>query len=84
MAGSDVGLLLSVKCSAPPPRSGAVARRRLQERLQAASGTRLCIVVAPAGWGKTTLLAQWVGQQSMSGRAAWVSLDGSDDEPGRF
>jgi LuxR family transcriptional regulator, maltose regulon positive regulatory protein len=68
VTGSRAGPLLSVKHNAPPPRPGAVVRRRLQERLEAASSTRLCIVVAPAGWGKTTLLAQWVDQQPASQR----------------
>ena len=84
MTGSGTGPLLAVKYSAPPPRAGTVARHRLLERLEAASGTRLCVVVAPAGWGKTTLLSHWVARQPVSRRVAWVSLDGADDEPGRF
>ncbi|MBM7807906.1 LuxR family maltose regulon positive regulatory protein [Geodermatophilus bullaregiensis] len=76
--------LLSVKHAAPPPRPGAVARQRLHERLREARSTRLCVVVAPAGWGKTTLLAQWATQPEERPRTAWVSLDRSDDEPVRF
>lgn len=44
----------------------------------------MCVVVAPAGWGKTTMLSQWAAAPSLLGRAAWVSLDPSDDEPVRF
>ena len=44
----------------------------------------MCLVVAPAGWGKTTLLSQWTSEPAMLGRAAWVSLDPADDEPVRF
>jgi LuxR family maltose regulon positive regulatory protein len=56
----------------------------LHDRLPADRGTRLCVVVAPAGWGKTTLLAQWATQPEQRSRTAWVSLDRSDDEPVRF
>jgi ATP/maltotriose-dependent transcriptional regulator MalT len=76
--------LLSVKHQAPPPRAGAVTRQRLDDRLRAARATRLCVVAAPAGWGKTTLLAQWASQPEEQHRTAWVSLDRSDDEPVRF
>jgi LuxR family maltose regulon positive regulatory protein len=40
--------------------------------------------VAPAGWGKTTLLSQWANDPDEVRRIAWVSLDPSDDEPTRF
>jgi LuxR family maltose regulon positive regulatory protein len=46
--------------------------------------TRLTVVAAPAGWGKTTLLTQWAHDAADSRRVAWVSLDESDDEPVRF
>jgi LuxR family transcriptional regulator, maltose regulon positive regulatory protein len=84
VTGPSPAPLLPAKHSVPPRRSGAVARRRLQERLQDAADTRLCVVVAPAGWGKTTLLSHWADEQPVSRHVAWVSLDGSDDEPGRF
>jgi LuxR family maltose regulon positive regulatory protein len=42
------------------------------------------VVVAPAGWGKTTLLAHWAAEPEQQPRTAWVSLDRSDDEPVRF
>ncbi|MGB8384083.1 MAG: LuxR C-terminal-related transcriptional regulator [Dermatophilaceae bacterium] len=42
------------------------------------------MVVSPAGWGKTTLLGQWVGHLDASCAVAWVSLDDADDEPVRF
>ncbi len=42
------------------------------------------MLVAPAGWGKTTLLAQWATEPDQRPRTAWVSLDRSDDEPVRF
>jgi LuxR family maltose regulon positive regulatory protein len=68
----------------PPSRPGAVVRQRLHDRLRAARDTRLCVVVAPAGWGKTTLLARWAADPDERPCTAWVSLDRSDDEPVRF
>jgi LuxR family maltose regulon positive regulatory protein len=49
------------------------------------NGTRrLCVVVAPAGWGKTTLLAEWARRAGDRHSVAWVTLDETDDEPHRF
>ena len=83
MGGSSTPLL-SVKYAVPPTRTGTVARQRLADRLEDSVDTRLCVVVAPPGWGKTTMLAQWTAEPVVRGRAAWVSLDPSDDEPIRF
>ncbi|MFJ3894820.1 LuxR C-terminal-related transcriptional regulator [Streptomyces sp. NPDC090083] len=67
----------------PPARPGAVPRERLRQQLRVA-GTRLTVVVAPAGWGKTSLLSGWASDPEEKRRIAWVSLDESDDEPVRF
>ena len=67
----------------PPVRDGAVSRDRLAEQLRAAR-TRLTVVVAPAGWGKTSLLSGWAADPDEKRRIAWVSLDENDDEPARF
>jgi LuxR family maltose regulon positive regulatory protein len=76
--------LLSVKQSIPPVRPGAVSRSRLEDPLGSAA-TKLTLVVAPAGWGKTTLLSRWAASAAATDtRLAWVSLDHSDDEPVRF
>ena len=72
--------LLAVKRVIPPPRAGAVPRERLESRLREAE-SRLTLVVAPPGWGKTSLLSGWA---VASDRIAWVSLDETDDEPSRF
>jgi LuxR family maltose regulon positive regulatory protein len=45
---------------------------------------RLCLVVAPAGWGKTTLLTEWARHAGDRELVAWVTLDETDDEPHRF
>jgi LuxR family transcriptional regulator, maltose regulon positive regulatory protein len=75
--------LLAVKRTIPPVRDGAISRDRLAEQLRAAR-TRLTVVVAPAGWGKTTLLSAWATDPDEKRRIAWVSLDENDDEPSRF
>ena len=75
--------LLTVKQVVPPPRPGAVPRERLVRRLRLGE-TRLTVVVAPAGWGKTSLLSGWAADPAEERRIAWVSLDETDDEPGRF
>src|SRR5258706_8067187 len=54
--------LLSTKLYAPPRRSGAVLRPRLVERLDEALHRRLVLISAPAGFGKTTLLSEWLAQ----------------------
>src|SRR5207244_3412573 len=58
-----------------------VARLRLLERLTL-SQARLVVVGAGAGWGKTTLLAQWCARGDAD--FAWLSLDGADNDPVRF
>jgi LuxR family maltose regulon positive regulatory protein len=62
-----------------------VARPRLLERLNPEAGRRLTLVSAPAGFGKTTLLGEWVEARVDKGRpVAWLSLDEDDNDPVRF
>jgi len=75
--------LLTVKHAIPPARAGMVTRERLVRQLRRAE-TRLTVVVAPAGWGKTSLLTGWASDPDEQRRIAWVSLDERDDEPVRF
>ncbi|MEV6489103.1 AAA family ATPase, partial [Actinoplanes sp. NPDC051633] len=72
------------KISVPPRRAGTVARRRLIDVL--GEGTPLVVVVAPAGWGKTTLLTDWAHTVTGAGGTGvgWLTLDEADDEPSRF
>lgn len=66
----------------PPPRSKVVLRPRLFERLNAGLHTKLTLISASAGFGKTTLVSQWL---AVCGRpAAWLSLDERDNDPPRF
>jgi LuxR family maltose regulon positive regulatory protein len=66
-----------------PALGEVVGRPRLVDAL-ASSRQRLKLVRAPAGWGKTTLVAAWSVAARGDQRFAWVSLDASDDEPARF
>ena len=77
--------LLGTKLYAPKWRSSLVPRKRLIERLDQGTDRKLTLVSAPAGFGKTTLLAEWLAGTSAGERpAAWVSLDQGDNDPGLF
>ena len=85
--GSAPSALLETKFYVPRPRDGLVLRRRLGERLDRGAGSRLVLVSAPAGFGKTTLLAGWLAGSAGAGggrRAAWLSLDRGDNDPASF
>jgi LuxR family maltose regulon positive regulatory protein len=77
-AGSSLELVES-KLHPPPARPGIVARTGLVERLLAADAAPVVCVVAPAGYGKTTLLAQWAERTAR--RVGWVSVDQRDNDP---
>ncbi|HSL31346.1 MAG TPA: LuxR C-terminal-related transcriptional regulator [Anaerolineales bacterium] len=76
--------LLSTKLHIPRPRAHPVSRPRLTEKLLAAlSGAGgLVLTSAPAGFGKTTLLAEFAAD--LPQQAAWLSLDQADNDPIRF
>ena len=77
--------LIATKLFVPKLRSGLVARPRLRERLHRGTETKLTLVSAPAGFGKTTLLADWLGETADGDRSvAWLSLDPADNEPSSF
>ncbi len=75
-------LLLATKLTAPQARPTHVARPRLITRLQTGIWRKLVLVVAPAGYGKTTLLSAWIASSTLP--AAWISLDSGDNDPMRF
>ncbi|HEX2182799.1 MAG TPA: LuxR C-terminal-related transcriptional regulator [Rubrobacteraceae bacterium] len=74
--------LLRAKLYVPRGRADAVPRPRLYERLDEGVRRELTVVSAPAGFGKTTLLADWSWRSELP--VAWVSLDERDDDPVRF
>jgi LuxR family maltose regulon positive regulatory protein len=63
-------------------RAELVSRPRLLARLEEALQGPLTLICAPAGFGKTTLIGEWIAQQRMP--VAWLSLDQSDNDPVRF
>ncbi len=81
--------MLATKLFAPALRSQAVARTRLRERLDTTldPGQRLTLVSAPAGFGKTTALSDWIAhlaERDAQVRTAWFSLDDGDNDVGRL
>src|SRR5690348_8523605 len=78
--GGRPGLDLTVsKLRRPPVRPGTVRRSLLIEQLAGEDSRSIVSVVAPAGYGKTTLLAQWAERDGRS--FAWVSVDEMDNDP---
>ena len=76
--------LLETKFHAPRCRRGVVARARLVDRLDPRRLPALTLVSAPAGFGKTTLLSEWLATAGREARVAWVSLDSRDNDPRLF
>ncbi|MEJ8302851.1 LuxR C-terminal-related transcriptional regulator [Saccharibacillus sacchari] len=74
--------LLKTKLSAPRSAADAILRQRLIDRLNAASDRRIVRIVAPAGFGKSTLLEQWSARTGR--KTAWLSLDAADNDTVRF
>ena len=75
-------VLLATKLHIPGPRPGFVPRPRLAERLDEGLRRGLVLVCAPAGSGKTVLLADWA--RCAQRPVAWLSLDAGDNDPARF
>jgi len=76
--------LLATKLHRPRPTSSLVARPRLTQRLDEGlrNGHRLFLIVAPAGYGKTTLVTDWLTKTGIP--SAWLSLEEADNDPLRF
>jgi LuxR family maltose regulon positive regulatory protein len=88
--------LLKTKLYIPPVRPGLVPRPHLVERLNAGLNRKLTLISAPTGFGKTTLVAEWLeclkptpgrgpaGGADKARASAWLSLDEDDNDPARF
>ena len=77
--------LIATKLYVPKLQRGLVTRPRLIAHLRRGAETKLTLVSAPAGFGKTTLIADWLGETSDDDRSvAWLSLDPVDNEPSSF
>ena len=90
--------ILATKLYIPPPRLKVVIRPRLIERLNEGLHHKLTLISAPAGFGKTTLVSDWVSEMMKAeggrmkeaklipypSKVAWLSLDEGDNDPNRF
>ena len=81
-ATSGQDALLATKLHVPRPRPGFVPRQRLAEALGEGLARGRVLVCAPAGFGKTALLADWA--RGGGWPVAWLGLDGGDSDPARF
>lgn len=75
-------ILLKTKLYLPRVKSSRVSRPRLLSRLNAVGSHKLTLISAPAGFGKTSLLAEWAAQTELL--IGWLSLDSEDNDPNRF
>ncbi|RJX38530.1 LuxR family transcriptional regulator [Paenibacillus pinisoli] len=74
--------ILTTKLYIPPPRSGYVLRSRLTGMLHEGLNRKLSLILAPAGYGKTTLASEWLAGSPAP--SAWLSLDEGDNDVARF
>jgi LuxR family maltose regulon positive regulatory protein len=79
---SPLPRLLQTKFLLPAFNTNSVMRQRLLERLEIRNGRRLVLVSAPAGYGKTTLVSQWL--HNSDSKHCWLSLDTYDNKALRF
>jgi LuxR family maltose regulon positive regulatory protein len=75
-------ILISTKINRPAVNQKWVNRPRLLSRLNEGRQKRVTLISAPAGYGKSTLVVQWL--YHVSGNSAWLSLEKSDSDPDRF
>ncbi|MCX6046886.1 MAG: LuxR C-terminal-related transcriptional regulator [Chloroflexi bacterium] len=81
--------LLATKLHIPQARPDLTARQRLLEQLNRGLSSKLTLISAPAGFGKTTLVSQWIHQNAaldaeLHTPVAWFTLDAGDNDPMRF
>ena len=82
LAHAPVDPLLATKLHVPRPRPHLVHRPCLIQRLQQGMERALILISAPVGFGKSTLLSDWLASSAIP--AAWLSLEPQDNEPARF
>src|SRR5512146_3066636 len=82
VGGAGEPTLVATKLFVPQTRPGLVGRPRLSGRLGEAVTHPLTLVCAPAGYGKTTLVAEWLSRTGCP--VTWLSLDEGDNDPVRF
>ena len=82
MTTSQTDPILRTKLFIPQVRPSIIRRERLVARLVEGAAGDLTLLSAPAGFGKTTLLAEWASARKSP--PAWLSLDADDNDPARF
>ena len=82
MTAGTAEVVIATKLFRPGLRQQTVERKRLHDLLREGRTLPLTLVVAPAGWGKSTIVADWLSDDGVT--AGWVSLDGGDNDPQRF
>ena len=76
--------MVATKLYVPAARQGLVTRDRLLSRLEDGATRRVTLISAPAGFGKTTLVASWLARPKDDRAVAWFSLDAADADPSLF
>jgi len=76
--------LLSTRFAVPTVASDVLPRRRLLDDLQAGAAGPLTLLSAPAGCGKTTLVATWTALHDLPGSLTWMTLESGDEQPDAF
>jgi len=84
LPGTGVEVTVETKLHPPAARAEWVPRDALVQRLVTAGAAKLVLVGAPAGFGKTSLVAQWRASPAEHRPFAWLSLDPGDDDPARL
>ncbi len=92
MGGLSSTLLLTTKFHVPPVRTNSTRREALTKSLNVGIHSKLTLISAPVGYGKSTLISEWVeelqkrtsGDDGKQCRVAWLALDEDDDERARF
>lgn len=83
--GPAARALERIRFHRPPSSQGGIARGPLIDRLEQAGDARVVLLLAPAGYGKTTLMVQWMERILRDeGRASWLTLDATDNDPARL
>src|SRR5215218_10091603 len=77
-------IVLKPKLRAPAPRPEQLVRRKLLDLLRNGLDTKVSVISAPTGYGKSTLLAHWRQAEEAEVAFAWVSLDEQDNDPARL
>ncbi len=82
--GRSADPLLDAKLQRPPSRHDWIERARLMKSMDQAVQRQVVLVAAPPGYGKTTMVTQWLASHRSPPAAAWVSLDAQDNDPVRL